>query len=379
MDSLWTLSGEGALGEAAGGLGWIIHIDMDAFFAAVEQHDRPELRGKPVIVGGSAASRGVVSTASYEARRFGVRSAMSTREALRLCPHGVFLPVRGSRYIEVSRRIMAVLRAGANRVEAMSIDEAYIDPGEADPVTVARNVKERIYQETGLTASVGVGPNKFLAKLASDLDKPGGFVVIAPEDVDRVLPPLPVRALPGIGPKSASDLASLGIHTVAELRAADRALLKLHLGRRSEELLRLAYGQDDRGLEIEHETKSLAAETTFAVDIGDREVLREQLRQFAEELAERMASAGGLRARTVTVKARFRDFQTVSRSQTVERPLGTAQELTPVAEELLSRIERRDLIRLIGLQVSGFDEREPRAEQLRFDFGSGQGEVQGQP
>lgn len=348
---------------------------MDAFFAAVEQHDRPELRGKPVIVGGSAASRGVVSTASYEARRFGVRSAMSAREARRLCPQGIFLPVRGWRYVEVSRRIMAVLRAEVPDVEAVSIDEAYLDPGGADPVGTARRVKERIREQTGLTASIGVGPNKFLAKLASDIGKPDGFVVIAPEDVDRVLPPLPVRALPGIGPKSASDLASLGIHTVAELRAADRALLKLHLGRRADELLRLAYGQDDRRLEMEHETKSLAAETTFAVDVGDRDVLREQLRAFAVELADRMAGAG-LRARTVTVKARFRDFQTVSRSQTVERSLGTAAELIPVAEELLSRIERRDLIRLIGLQVSGFDEKPSRAEQLRFDFTSGQGEAQ---
>ncbi len=353
----------------------IVHVDMDAFFAAVEQHDRPELRGKPVIVGGSAASRGVVSTASYEARRFGVRSAMAAREAQRLCPQGVFLPVRGSRYAEVSRQIMAILRDEVASVEPISVDEAYLDPSGGDAVAVAARVKSRIREETGLTASIGVAPNKFLAKLASDLGKPDGFVVINPEDVDRVLLPLPVRMLPGIGPKSAGDLAALGIHTVAELRSADRGLLGLHLGRRAGELLRLAHGEDDRPLEIEHETKSLAAETTFSVDVGDRDVLRGQLHSFAAELAGRMAAAG-LKARTITVKARFRDFQTVSRSQTMPRPVSEAVELAEVADDLLSRIERRDLMRLIGLQVSGFGEG-PRAEQLRFDFAQGMGEVQG--
>lgn len=351
----------------------IIHVDMDAFFAAVEARDRPELAGKPVIVGGHPRSRGVVSTASYEARRFGVRSAMPSREAERLCPQGIFLPVRMSRYIEVSRQIIDILRAAAGEaghVEPVSVDEAYVDPGPGDAVEVARRIKAEIRRQTGLVASVGVAPNKLLAKLAGESGKPDGFTVVGEEDVDSLLLPLPVRSLPGIGPKTAGELAMLGIRTVAELRSADRRLLEVSLGRRAADLLRLAYGEDDRPVGRSTELKSLGTETTFDEDVGDSETLRDKLKEFAADLAARLAKSR-LRARTVTVKIRFADFQTISRSQTYPRSLATGRELAEAAEKAFRRVERRDRVRLIGLQVSGLTER-PEPEQVKFDF-RGQG------
>jgi nucleotidyltransferase/DNA polymerase involved in DNA repair len=294
---------------------------------------------------------------------------MPLREAYRLCPEGVFLPVRAHRYLEVSRQIMAILRQEAARVEPVSVDEAYLDlEGPIGEATVARarRIKERIRDETGLTASLGLAPNKMLAKVASELNKPDGFTVVPPEAVDQVLLPLSVRSIPGIGPKTATELAALGIRTMADLRAADAGLLNLQFGRRAGELLRLAHGQDDRPVEPVQEARSLAAETTFAEDVADLALLRRQLTDFAQELWDRV-SAGGLRARTVTVKVRFADFKTVSRSQTRGRSFGSAAELGAAALTLLRRVERRDRVRLVGLEVSGFSERsEP--EQLRFDF-----------
>lgn len=343
-----------------------IHVDMDAFFAAIEILDRPELRGKPVVVGGAPNSRGVVSTASYEARRYGVRSAMSCREAFRLCPQAVFLPVRWRRYDEISRQVMEILRQEGARIEQVSVDEAYVDPGLSDPVEVGRRIKERIAAETGLTASVGVAPNKLLAKVASDRDKPDGFVVIEPGGVDAVLCPMPVRALPGIGPHTAAELGALGIRTVGELRNYDRGLLNLSFGRRAAELLKLAYGEDDRPFETVHETKSISTETTFNDDVEDWSLLRSQLGRFAEELADRLRQME-MRAKSVTVKLRFADFRTVSRSQTLPGGVHNAAEIARAAEKLLGRVERLDKVRLIGLQVAGLTDR-PDPVQLHFDF-----------
>ena len=343
-----------------------IHVDMDAFFAAIEQLDFPELRGKPVVVGARPDSRGVVATASYEARRFGIRSAMPSREAFRRCPHAVFRPGRGSRYSELSRQIMAILREEGERVESVSCDEAYVDPGEREPLLVARTVKRRIAAETGLTASVGLAPNKYLAKLASDLDKPDGFTVIGPGDVTSVLAPLAVRSLPGIGPSTAAELAILGIHTVAQLRAFDRGLLRLQFGRRAGELLDLAYGRDNRPVQPHHETKSISRETTFATDVADWAVLSTQLGEFAAELGGRLAEAG-LRARTVTIKVRFADFHTISRSHTGPGTVSRAGEIERAAETLLRSVAREDRVRLIGLGVSGLTDR-PKPVQLRFVF-----------
>ena len=344
-----------------------IHVDMDAFFAAVEVLDRPELRGRPVVVGGSPQSRGVVSTASYEARRFGVRSAMSAREAHRLCPEAVFLPVRGERYVTVSRQVMGILRQEGAVIEQLSIDEAYVQPPAGQsPVAVARRIKQRIAAETGLTASVGVAPNKLLAKLASDMRKPDGFAVITPDAVDEVLAPLPVRALPGVGPKTAGELAELGIATVAQLRRADPGLMRLQFGRRADELFQLARGEDHRPVEPEHETKSIGTETTFGEDVGDWSWLGERLREFAVELAAKLQPSGW-RARTVTVKLRFADFHTVSRSQTVSPALRDPAAIGRVAVSLLRRIERLDRVRLIGLQLSGLTD-QPEPVQLSFPF-----------
>lgn len=354
-------------GPAAGAS--LVHLDMDAFFAAVEVLDRPELRGQPVIVGGPPRSRGVVSTASYEARAFGVRSAMPSREAYRLCPQGVFLPGRYDRYAEVSGRIMAILRQEAGEVEPLSIDEAYLAPRPGDDAAgLARRVQSRIAAEIGLSASVGVGPNKLLAKLASDLEKPGGLVVLTPERLAVTLPPLPVRALPGIGPKTAAVLARLGIGTVGQLQVADRGLLRLEFGRRADELVELAYGRDERTLVTGHESKSISTETTFEQDIRDWRWLGARLGEFAEEVAARLAAhGGGLRARTVTVKLRFADFRTVSRSQTLADPVRTARDIARVAEGLLRHIERLDRVRLLGLGVSGLTDH-PEPVQLRFAF-----------
>jgi DNA polymerase-4 len=346
----------------------VIHVDMDAFFAAIEIHDRPELRGRPVVVGGPPGSRGVVSTASYEARAFGVRSAMPSREAYRLCPQAVFLPGRYGRYAEVSEQIMGILREEAGEVEPLSIDEAYMAPRAGqDPVAVARRIKSRIAAETGLTASVGVAPNKLLAKLASDIEKPDGFVVIGPEQLPVILPPLPVRALPGIGPKTAGVLARLGIHSVGQLQAADRGLLRLEFGRRADELLDLAFGRDHRPIVTGHESKSISTETTFEEDIGDWRWLGERLGEYADELAARLAAHGGMRARTITVKLRFADFHTVSRSRTLPAPVRDARDIARAAEALLRQIERLDRVRLLGLGVSGLTDH-PEPVQLSFPF-----------
>jgi len=346
-----------------------IHVDMDAYFASVEVLDRPELRGKPVIVGGPPASRGVVSTASYEARRFGVRSAMPSREAWRLCPEGIFLPGRFDRYAELSRQIMGILREEGDRVEPLSIDEAYVAPPPGrDAVEVARRIKSRIAAETGLTASVGVAHNKLLAKMASDLEKPDGFVVITPERAATLLPPLPVRALPGIGPKTASMLMDLGIATIGQLQAADRGLLRLQFGRRADELVQLAYGEDHREVELPTtESKSIGTETTFGQDVADWDWLAARLHEFSVELAARLRSHGRLRARTVTVKLRFADFHTVSRSRTLPAPLGEAHDIAQAATQLLRAIERLDKVRLLGLQVSGLTD-QPEPVQLSFPF-----------
>ncbi len=296
----------------------ILHVDMDAFFASVEARERPELRGRPLIVGGTPQGRGVVAAASYEARRFGVHSAMPTATALRLCPKAVVLPPRHGLYSQVSRQIHAVFERYTPQIEPLSLDEAFLDVtgslrlfGSAE--TIGREIKREIREELDLVASVGVAPNKFLAKLASDMNKPDGFFQFIPDRIAESLDPLPVTRLWGVGPASARQLERLGIRTVGQLRHYSRQLIARHLGRGGEHLWELAHGIDERPVISEQEAKSVSNETTFANDIDDPASLRGWLSELAEQVGWRLRRQQ-LAGRTVTIKVRFKDFTTVTRS-----------------------------------------------------------------
>jgi DNA polymerase-4 len=339
----------------------ILHVDMDAFFAAVEVLDDPMLRGKPVIVGGRPETRGVVAAASYEARAFGIHSAMSSWRAVKLCPRAVFLKPRGGRYSEVSRRLFAILESFTPLVEPLSIDEAFLDVSGCERLCgpaerIGRTIKRRIRDEIGLVASVGVAPNKFLAKLASDLEKPDGFVVIRPEQAADRIAGLPVSRIWGVGKVGQAALARLGIDTFADLRAAPPEVLARHFGSSAEHLVRLAWGRDERPVEPESDAKSIGAETTFAADIGDDAELRRQLDRLVDKVSRRLRRHG-LRAWTIQLKARYADFSTVTRAETLDTPTCATSTIRRVARELLERRLGRGgrALRLIGVSTSNFD------------------------
>jgi len=348
----------------------ILHVDMDAFYAAVEVLDQPALAGRPVIVGGTPEGRGVVAAASYEARRYGVHSAMPAAQAIRRCPHGVFLRPRMERYLEVSEQVFAIFRDYTPLVEPLSIDEAFLDvtgstrlfgPGEA----IGRALKARIRREVGLTASVGVASNKFLAKLASELEKPDGFVVIRPDEITARLDGLPVGKLWGVGQVTERELNRQGIRTIGDLRRAPRELLRARLGDHADHLVALAARRDERPVVPVHEAKSIGNELTFAEDIADPDALQDILDHLAEKVAWRLRRHG-LRGRTVTLKARDPDFTTHTRSQTLPQPTQSTVEIRAVARELLNlRLDRRGRpLRLLGVTVSQFDE--PSAQGALF-------------
>ncbi|MBI3637543.1 MAG: DNA polymerase IV, partial [Candidatus Rokubacteria bacterium] len=290
---------------------------MDAFYASVEQRDRPELRGRPVIVGADPKGRGVVSAASYEARAFGVRSAMPIGRAARLCPGGVFVPVDMERYRQVSMDIMAILREFSPLVEPVSVDEAFLDlTGTAslfgDAPAAARRIKDRIRAETALTASAGLATNKFVAKVASDLRKPDGLVIVPAGDEAEFLAALPVERLWGVGKVAARELAAMGITTIRELQRLPLTALERRFGSHGRQLRELAFGRDDRPVEPASEAKSIGAETTFDVDSRDVDTLRRTLRGQAERVARELR-AEGLSAACVTLKLRYADFRTITR------------------------------------------------------------------
>lgn len=337
----------------------ILHADMDAFFASVEQRDRPELRGKPVIVGGSAEGRGVVSAASYEARAFGVHSAMPVVTARRLCPGGVFLPVRMRHYAEVARQIRDIFLSFTPLVEPLSLDEAFLDVRGCEGLfgpgpEIARQLKARVRAETALVVSVGVAANKFLAKLASDLGKPDGLFVLHPERVHEVLDPLPVSRLWGVGAKGEKRLHELGLRTVGQLRALPEQILADHFGEVGRHLWRLANGLDARAVTPDDEARSVSTETTFPKDIGDRAVLRAWLLDLVEQLGQRLRRAG-LRGRTVQLKARSSDFRTWTRSRTLPDPTDATDDLWKAAADLFDRhVSDAWLpLRLLGVGASG--------------------------
>ena len=337
----------------------ILHADFDAFYTSVEQRDRPPLRGKPVVVGGDPESRGVVASASYEARRYGIRSAMPMRTAVQRCPQLIRIPPRFDRYGEVSRQVMGIFREITDLVEPLSLDEAYLDVTSSvsavrTAVDIAYGLKRRVDSELGLTISVGVASSKSVAKIASDMEKPDGLTVV-PAGLEReFLAPLEVGKLWGIGPKSAARLAREGIHTIGELASQPAGWFQASFGRTGEHLRELALGLDDQPVEINRDRKSVSAETTLGRDTGDPQVLS----QLVHELSQRVArdlSRRELRGRTVKVKLRLADFTTFTRQRTVTEPVQTAEEIAEAAGTLLgAELQADRLFRLVGVGVSGF-------------------------
>ena len=337
----------------------IIHADLDAFYAAVEQLDNPELAGKAVLVGGRPESRGVVATASYEAREFGVHSAMPMRTAVRLCPHGIIVHPRFDRYRELSRAVMEIFNGLTQLVEPMSLDEAYLDITEAveagqPPLALALDLKAKVKEETGLTLSVGVGTCKSVVKIASDLNKPDGLVVVAPGDEREFLAPLPVALLWGIGPKTAQRLRADGIETIGQLAAQSPYWLKLRFGQRAEGVRARALGEDQDPVHTERVSKSVSAETTFATDLNGEENLYPHLARLAGRVARHLASKE-LIGKTVTVKARLADFTTFTRQTTLPLPTDSETTILETAWQLFSpELTPGRSFRLLGVGVSGF-------------------------
>jgi DNA polymerase-4 len=335
----------------------ILHVDMDAFYASVEQRDRPELRGRPVVVGADPRGRGVVSAASYEARRFGVHSAMPIGRAYRLCPTAAFLPVDMDKYARESERIMAILADFTPLVEPLSLDEAFLDVTgsralHGGGVEIARRIKARILAEVGLTASAGVAPNKFVAKIASDLEKPDGLVVVAPGEEGTFLHGLPIRRLWGVGPAAERELAAMGVQAIGDLTRLGRKRLEARLGASGAHLFELVQGIDDRPVVPWHDPKSIGAEETFGRDTRDVGRLRATLLAQADRVAAELR-AGGLRGRTVTLKLRFADFHTITRRGTEDAPTSDGGEIFRRVWAAFSKVPRPQAIRLIGLSVSG--------------------------
>ena len=341
----------------------ILHVDLDAFFAAVEQRDHPELRGRPVVVGmGGTNDRGVVSAASYEARRFGVHSAMPIRTAKRLCPDCVFVPVDGRTYQRVSREVMAILRRFTPLVEPVSIDEAFLDVTASralfgDGPTIARRIKAAIREELQLGASVGVAATKLVAKIASDLRKPDGLVVVPPGEEAAFLAPLPISRLWGVGPATATALRDFGVATIGDLAALDRAALARRLGNHGATLVDRAHGVDPDPVDDPDAAKSIGHEHTFDEDTSDPDVLERTLLAMAEGVSGRLRSAGW-KAATVTVKVRDSAFTTVTRQRTLREPTDLTDPIWRVALDLARPQIRGKRIRLLGVTASGFGERE---------------------
>jgi DNA polymerase-4 len=339
----------------------VMHLDLDAFFASVEQRDKPSLRGKPVVVGG-VGGRGVVSTASYEARKYGVRSAMSTREARARCPHAAFLNPRFHAYRTTSEKVMEVLREVSPLVEPLSLDEAFVDLAasrltsydDADVRGLAEEVRARVAEVTGgLTASVGIGTSKFIAKVASDLDKPDGLVVVGVGTEVDLLRPMHVTVIPGVGPATGERLRRAGITTVADLENVSEDELVRILGRaHGHGLYLLARAEDDRPVVPERETKSVSVEGTYDVDLTDRRLMEGLVSRQAGNVAERLRRSG-LSGRTVTLKVRLHDFTTLSRSTTLNAPTDAAPTIARLARGLLGELDLTGGVRLLGVGVSG--------------------------
>ncbi len=349
----------------------ILHVDMDAFFTSVEVLDNPELRGKPVIVGSPPESRGGVAAASYEARKFGIRSAMSSYRALQLCRKAILIKPRMRRYAEISAKIRDIFLSYTPLVEPISIDEAFLDVTGSEAlfgtgIEIGRAIKNRIKDELQLPASVGVASNKFLAKLASDLEKPNGFVVIKPEDAEATLAELPVGKLWGVGKVTEKELASLNIHQVKDLFTCPRKQLEALLGSYTDTILELARGIDDREVTTDGEQKSIGAETTFAQDISDRKELQKKLSILVERVARELRETG-MKAKTINIKARFPDFTTITRAQTLPSPTATTRTIRDTALQLLHQRVAKKPLRLLGVSVSNLINPQEGQQELFLD------------
>ncbi|MDH5443952.1 MAG: DNA polymerase IV [Gammaproteobacteria bacterium] len=334
----------------------IIHIDMDAFYASVEEKDQPELKGRPVIVGGSPRGRGVVSAANYIARQFGVHSAMPMSRAVRICPQAVCISPRMSRYVEVSHQIHEIFSRYTPEIEPLSLDEAFLDVAGSrrlygSPEQIGQRIKQEIQTELGLVASVGIAASKFIAKIASDIDKPDGFKVVAADESQVFLDPLPVSRLWGVGKATHQVFERLGVQTIKQVRQLPEAVMVDHFGKHGTHLWRLAQGIDDRSVVTERQAKSISNETTFAHDIHDTNALHSVLMELTEQVAGRLRHAG-LRGRTVNFKLRFADFKTLSRSFTLEKPTQTTEVLWQTANRLFEQCNLVQSVRLIGMGVS---------------------------
>lgn len=340
----------------------ILHADLDAFYAAVEQLDNPDLRGKPVLVGGSPGGRGVVATASYEARKFGVHSAMPMRSAVRLCPQGIVVRPRFSRYREFSRQIMDIFLELTPLVEPLSLDEAYLDittvveDERRVPLAVALDLKRRVNAETGLTISIGAATSKSVAKIASDLHKPDGLVVVEPGDERDFLAPLAVSKLWGIGPVTAEKLDKAGVETIGQMAQQPVEWFNRHFGKRGSGIQAKALGLDRDQVHTEREAKSVSSENTFAEDLANPEQLKTELDRLASGVAGHLERKG-MTARTVTLKARLADFTTFTRQVTLAAPSAEVSTIQETAWRLLSReLAPGRSFRLLGVGVSGFNQ-----------------------
>jgi DNA polymerase-4 len=337
----------------------ILHMDMDAFFAAVEQKRRPELIGKPVVIGGSGdpTQRGVVSTASYEARKFGIHSAMPLRTAYKLCPDAVFLPVDYREYSRISEKIKSILSEFSPVMEDVGIDEAFLDISDIDkPIhEFVGEVKGRIREETGLTCSIGIAPNKLLAKIASDMQKPDGLTIITEDDMEARIWPLPVRKLWGVGPKTEASLKGIGITTIGELAATSMEELIGHFGKSYGRYLHEASrGIDESPLLTHWEPKSASRETTFQTDSDKWQTLATTIAELTREVVDDIRQRG-YRCRTVTVKMRFNDFRTLTRAKTLVGFSDSLEEIRRAAFDCLKRFEIKKKVRLVGVRLSGFE------------------------
>ena len=348
----------------------IIHLDMDAFYPAVEILENPDLKGKPVIVGGSS-KRGVVSSASYEARKFGVHSAQPIAHALKLCPHGIFLPVRMARYRSVSDRIFEIFNRFTPLVEPLSIDEAFLDITGTerllgDPVTVAKRIKKTVLDETGLTVSAGLAPSKFIAKIASDINKPDGLKIVTPDKIIDFLDPLSVSKMWGVGKVTLEKLTRYNIKTFYDLRTVSVNTLERLFGQNGIKMHFLAMGIDDRDVETEHETKSIGHELTFAEDILDVESAEKQLLGLAMKTGKRMRREG-VAGKTVTLKVKYSDFKQVTRSLTLDKPTNDGMNIYLTAKGLLKKTETgRRPVRLLGVSMSGLHDGDIKGQMSLF-------------
>lgn len=345
----------------------ILHCDMDCFYAAVHMRDDPALAGQPVVIGGSPEGRGVVAAASYEARAFGVRSAMASARALRLCPDLVFVKPDFPRYRAESAEVFAIFRQFTALVQVVSIDEAYLDVTATlgpwgSATAVAREIRRRVREERRLTVSIGVGPNRLIAKIASDANKPDGLTVVTPRRVRAFLDPLSVRALPGVGPATERRFNAAGIQTVRQLRETEAGEIERRFGRHGARLVAFAHGRDERPVRVERERKSLSSERTYERDLTDLEAVVEQLDRLAEGVGRGLAKRD-ISARTVVIKVRYEDFTTVTRSQTLAAPTADGDVIARTARRLLARTEAGDRpVRLLG--VGGSNLVPGRLEQL---------------